>query len=788
MRAAPLDRGLRALPIGWRIALVISLNLLVALAVAGFGWLVAEQTGEAMVTIRQEQDHTAALLDLSLRASRAETLVHHYFAMPQDDLLKQAARAADDLFRAMEEITGPEAGRNEDEGALQAAAHRFFAAFQALKRVDANRNALFEGTITPVLEEMSSRYLLLESGPAGRSGGAAMAAICQSHHAFVAVLGGIDALMPAEDPNRSEEARRRLGRLVDSFRPLSRLAVSAVDRDGIATLHSRANQLASAIEALDREQRERQRLLSAELNPSQQALSAAADRLVARSQNREAALWQHRRDQMMESTLAGAVGTVVLLAFTTWLSLRAGLSVRQPLIKIRNTIQGWQNGDWHHEIARDNGRDEVGAIARLLQTLHRQILDLRRSEAERAEAARHAAEARQRLLSEVFAQIEAQAAGETFMAPSLTSDGETATIARAFERVLAGARAAVAAREAERTVLMTECAAAETRARENADLLEALITAVVSPAGPGDAGVSVDRLTLARECGRFDRSETALAVSAADPAAAILAAPSLARTLTRQGAEALTLWVDPGLPSRCQIDPTRLTQLVALLIDSVAAEGGRVQFAAERLGPEDQPSLRLWAVGEGDANGPLAVLDQSLARLIAGRLGGRLEQVAPVAGSAHRALWCRLPLVPVSSASAPLAETEAVRLMAARVLVVAPSAEERRLIAQVAEQAGAAVIRVSGGEEAIAAVAKANLCRAPFDLVFAATVALAPGQLAALAPAPWLLIDDEMSPPARRMALQAGAGWVGGLGRPLDPAQILLAMAKAIRSSPDTMG
>jgi len=772
----------------WRIALVISLNVLVALAVAGFGWLVVEQTGEEMGTIRQEQDHTAALLDLSLRASRAEMLVHQYLAMPQDDLLKQAARAADDLFRAMEEITGPEAGRTEDEGALQAAAHRFFTAFQALKRVDASRNALFEGAITPVLEEMSSRYLLLESGPAGRSGGAAMAAICESHHAFVAVLGGINALMRADDPNQIEEAQRRLARLVDSFRPLGRLAVSEVDRDGIATLRRRADQLASATEALDREQRERQRLLSAELSPSQQALSAAADRLVARSQNRETALWHHSRDKVMESTLAWAVGTVVLLVLTTWLSLRAGLSVRQPLIKIRNTLQGWQNGDWRQEMAEDNGRDEVGTIARLLQTLHRQLLDLRRSEAERAEAIRHATEARQRLLSEVFAQIEAQAAGGTFLASALLPDGETTAIARAFERVLAGARAAVAAREAERTVLMTECAAAETRARESADLLEALIAVVLSPAPPGELGMSPDRLALAQECCRFDRGETALAVSAADPAAAILTAPSLARTIARQGPEALTLWVDPGLPSRCQIDPTRLAHLAALLMDSVAAEGGRVQLAAERLGPEDQPSLRLWAVGEGEAIDPLAALDQSLARLLAGRLGGRLESLPPAAGITSRAVSCRLPLVPVSPASSPPAGTEAVQLMGARVLVVAPTAEERRLIAQVAEQAGAAVIRVSGGDEAIAAVAKANLCRAPFDLVLAATVALAPGQLAALAPAPFLLIDDETSHPARRTALQAGAGWVGVLGRPLDPAQILLAMAKAIGSSPDTMG
>ena len=786
--AGPLDRWLRALPIAWRIALVISLNLLVALAVAGFGWLVADQTSEGMVTIRQEQDHTAALLDLSLRASRAETLVHHYFAMPQDDLLKQAARAADDLFRAMEEITGPEAGRNEDEVALQTAAHRFFAAFQAVKRVDASRNALFEGTISPVLEEMSSRYLLLESGPAGRSGGAAMAAICQSHHAFVAVLGGIGALMRADGPNRSEEARRRLERLVDSFRPLSRLAVSEVDRDGIATLRNRARQLASAIEALDRDLLERQWLLSAELNPSQQALSAAADRLVARSQNRETALWHQSRDKVMDSTLAGAVGTVVLLVLTTWISLRAGLSVRQPLIKIRNTIQGWQNGDWHHEIARDNGRDEVGTIARLLQTLHRQILDLRRSEAERAEAARHAAEARQRLLSEVFAQIEAQAAGGTFMASALLPDGETAAITRAFERVLAGARAAIAAREAERTVLMTECTAAEARARESADLLEALIAVLLTPATPGEPGVSPARLALAQECCRFDHGETALAVSAADPAAAILTAPSLARTIARQGPEALILWIDPGLPSRCQIDPTRLAHLAALLIDSVAAEGGRVQLAAERLGAEDQPPLLLGAVGVGSATGPLAALDQSLARLLAGRLGGRLESVPSEAGTTSRAVSCRLPLVPVSPASSPPAGTEAVQLMGARVLVVAPTAEERRLIAQAAEQAGAAVIRVSGGDEAIAAVAKANLCRAPFDLVLAATVALAPGQLAALVPAPLLLIDDEMSPPARRTALQAGAGWVGVLGRPLDPAQILLAMVKAIGSSPDTMG
>ena len=62
--------------------------------------------------------------------------------------------------------------------------------------------------------------------------------------------------------------------------------------------------------------------------------------------------------------------------------------------------------------------------------------------------------------------------------------------------------------------------------------------------------------------------------------------------------------------------------------------------------------------------------------------------------------------------------------MGVRVLVVDPHAAERTLIALVTEQAGAAVIRVPGIKEAIAASSKATATRSPFDVALLAAKAV----------------------------------------------------------------
>ncbi|MEO0036181.1 MAG: hypothetical protein RLZZ501_2204 [Pseudomonadota bacterium] len=789
------DRLIRALPSVWRRRLPLGAALAVVLGLGGLAGVVLWLDAAGREALWQERSRTAALAELSLRASRVEARIHQYLVVPDEDLLKQTSRAAEDLLVAISEEAGAEAAPDEAVAAMQAAARRFLAAFQGLRRVDADIAGLLESRIDPVLDEMSGRYALLE---AAMPGGASLAgAVGPSHQSFVAALSAIDALARDGRPERAETARERLDRLVGSFTPLAPLLTREVERDGLATLRARATELAAGVEALAADQAERRRLLAQELGPGQAALALAADRLIERGRAREAALSERLGERLALVLAAGGAGLALLLGLCGWGGLGLDAAARRPLLALRDRIVAVLAGEDDGPIAVA-GDDEVAALARALEAVRRHLIEQRRVADQRAEEACRAADANRHVLEEVLARVEAAAAEGQPLPDGLVPDSVEAGIAHSFGRLLARARAEIAARDADLVVLAAERAAAEAAARDRSALLLALILALRGPLQRGEpAWPLLERIEAALDCCRLDRGEATIERVAAEPEAVIVSALAVARAGAGADPARLTAWADPGLPRRCLLDPARLSRLVCLLIDHAAGGGGRVRLAAERLGPDEAPLLRLWVVGEGRppvpaGDGPDFGLE--LARQLACRLGGRFDATADPAatGGVGCLSWCLLPLRPLSppASGPPVPDppawdpVEAGRLMGARVLVVAADAEERRLVAQVAEQAGAAVVRVPGGREAIAAVAKANLSRAPFDLAVAAAAVLAPDQLAALGPAPLLLIDDEATPPARRAALQAGSGWVGALGRPLAPAQLLVAMARAVAVSP----
>ena len=790
MSAPRPDRLIRALPSVWRRRLPLAGVVALALGLGGLAGAVLWLDAAGREALWQERARTAALAELSLRASRVEAQIHQYLAVPDEDLLKQATRAAEDLLVAISDEGGAEAAPEEEVAAMQAAARRFLAAFQGVRRVEADITGLLESRIGPVLDEMSGRYALLE---AAMPGGSSLAeAVAPSHQAFVATLTATDALARDGRPERAEAARERLARLVGSFAPLAPLLTREVERDGLATLRARAVELAAGVEALAADQAERRRLLAQELGPGQAALAQAADRLIERGHAREAALSERIGDRLALVLAAGGAGLALLLALCGWIVLRLDAELRRPLVALRERIAAGLAGEGDGPIEAE-GDDEVAALARALEAVRRQGIEQRRVADQRAEEASRVAAASRHLLEEVLARVEAAAAEGQLLPDGLVPDSVEAGIARSFERLLARARAEIATRDADLAALTAERVAAEAAARDRSALLLALLLALRGPLQRGaPAWPLLERVEAALDCCRLDRGEAVVDRVAAEPEAVIVSALAVARAGAGADPARLTAWADPGLPRRCLLDPARLSRLVCLLIDHAAAGGGRVRLAAERLGPDEAPLLRLWVVGEGRppapaGDGPDLALE--VARQLAFRLGGRFEAtVDPVAtGGVGCLSWCLLPLWPLPpSAPDSLAgdPVEAGRLMGARVLVVAADADERRLVAQVAEQAGAAVVRVPGGREAIAAVAKANLSRAPFDLAIAAAAVLAPDHLAALGPAPLLLIDDEATPPPRRAALQAGGGWVGALGRPLAPLQLLAAMARAVAVSP----
>ncbi|SEH44196.1 hypothetical protein SAMN04244559_02345 [Magnetospirillum fulvum] len=789
-----LIRWIRALPIAWRIPLVVALNLFIALAVGGLGWHAAMVTSDDIDELRLVQRGTVALSDINAHASRVQGLVRHYLANPSDDLLKEAMRASEELFVLMGDANSYQVPQGDDAVAMHEAARRFVAGFQSLKMVNADIARLYESQIHQTIGEISGLYAILNSTARTRGGGELAPALVKSHETFVGTLIAINAFSFEGNPDRADEARAGLERMVESIPVLTRIADSDLQRDALAMLALRARALSVAIDEVARDYAERGRILSEVLDPSQVTMSAAIERLIVASREREDNLRRRSHDQLTRMAAVGAAGAVGLLVLGGWISAMIGLSIRRPLLDLRAVMEAGAQGDWSRAVEDGDLNDELAAMARTVEVFRSHATEKRRLESEQAEAESRAEAANRRTLHDLLAQMEAHDASGSFV-PPLTADPatEAAEIAAVFTRILAKFHAATGERDARIRALTEAVEAAHALAQARSAFFVAL-SARLRPTleSLGTAAWPVlDRLDAALDYSRLDQGETPSTPCMVDLATVIAAAIAFARA--GAGRIEIEARIDPGLPPMVRVDPVWLARLLGLLLDRAAAAAtGRVRLFAERVGaevgPGQPPRLRLWVVddGAGEAGwldvvraptpeSDAGALGLALARLLVERMGGTIDGVAePGQGSA---VWCVLPLDPVAGEVA--VRPDPACLIGKRVLIVAPDPDERGLLALVTEQAGGAVVRVPGGREALAASARATATRAPFDLVIAATQAIDPVQLGSLGTVPLVLIDD--GDPHRRLVLSQGPVCPTFIGRPLDRDQSLAAADVAAR-------
>lgn len=789
-----LLRWIRALPIAWRIPLVVALNLFVALAVGGLGWHAAMVTSGDIDALRLVQRGTVALYDLDTRASRVQGLVRQYLANPSDDLLKEAMRASEELFVLMGDATTAEpVPRSDDAVAMHEAARRFVVGFQSLKVVNAEIARLYESQVHQTIGEISGLYAILNSTARTRGGGELAPALVKSHENFVGTLIAVNAFSFDGNAARAEEARDGLARMAESIPVLTRIADSDLQRDALGMLAVRARVLTVAIDELARNYEERGRILSQELDPSQATMSAAIERLIADSREREENLRQRSHDQLTRMAVVGAVGAVGLLVLGGWISAMIGLSIRRPLLDLHAVMEAGAGGDWSRAVEDSDLNDELAAMARTIEVFRCHATEKSRLESEQAENESRAEAANRRTLHDLLAQLEAHDSSSSFVS-SLSADSasEVGEVAAVFTRILARFHAATGERDARILALSAACDEARAVAQARADFFVALaarLRPLLENLGAA-AWPVLDRLDAALDYARLEQGESPPTPCTVELGKVMAAAIAFAQA--GAGHVRIESRIDPGLPPLVRLDPVWLARLIGLLLDhAVAAATGRVRVFADRLGPdrpEAAPRLRLWVVddGAGDSSwvetllrprpdSDVNELGLALARLLVARLGGSVggDALAGLGG----AVWCVVPLDPAEGASPIRAEADC--LIGKRVLVVAPDSDERGLIALVTEQAGAAVVRVPGGREALAASARANASRTPFDLVVAATQALDPDQRDSLGAVPLVLIDD--GDPRRRLALSHGPVCPMVIGRPLTRDQVLSAADAAVR-------
>lgn len=385
IRAAEHRLGLvalvRAVPIRWRILSIAALNSAVVIVLALMIWRGGQVLGSAWEDVRQVRESDRILALLESETSRLQTLIHRYINQPNPELFAEILLLREAVLGTLNTRAATDPMLSGSVAELERVTERFLAGFGELRMLQTEIAKTYDGQILAPAKEMAGLYSLIE-GATGHRDAAIWPPLGESRDAFTAMLVAANSYYLSLATNAAEDARRNTEIIERTVPTMAQLADNDLQRIAIERLKARAEALRLGLARLSEKLTARTDLLRNSIDAIQGDTIIAIEGLSKRMRERE-----QNAQTTFDRTLSAISHQVlsiatIFLAIIMTASIVIALSIRLPLQQIMGAMRAIVAGDLDRNVEGTGARDEVGAMARAVETFRKNAVAKRQTENE----------------------------------------------------------------------------------------------------------------------------------------------------------------------------------------------------------------------------------------------------------------------------------------------------------------------------------------------------------------------------------------------------------------------
>jgi signal transduction histidine kinase len=386
--ASPPARGesgwipaFRALPIRWRILSLAALNAVVVTIFAVVIW-----DGARVLTFaREELDRTRAsdrlLTEVEADTIRLQGLIHRYFTLPDDRLLKEITQLHEALVKRLKvEAAADPILRGSAEGLMQSTG-RFVAGFGDLRDVQHAIITIYHNQVLKPAEEMAGLYAIVEAVTREQTS-LIWPAFSKSRESFSTTLVLTNSFYQTQMTQTADEVRKNLEIIEGTIPVMLDLSDNDLQRAALGSLAYRAVIWRLGISYLADNFATRSRLLREAIDGNQKAMAATIDTLSEEMRRREQQAFVRFHDALLNMYLRIAVVALLALTIAVLIGLAIAGSIVQPLRSLMNAMRAIVAGDYAYNVRDVDARDEIGAMARAVEVFRHNAIAKQQAEIE----------------------------------------------------------------------------------------------------------------------------------------------------------------------------------------------------------------------------------------------------------------------------------------------------------------------------------------------------------------------------------------------------------------------